>query len=161
MIRRAVNIALWLLMGALIPSVLFASAALAQPGDMQAFPPHPGGRIELRGVTSGPLTAAEIVPLLTPLSGRLHRCAVARARDRRHVASGIDFTLEVRPNGRARAIDLVDDPRDHSSPQERAWLVCARRVVGLLRFPVRDALSTLRLKLVWVRDDVPHGEGLL
>jgi hypothetical protein len=67
----------------------------------------------------------------------------------------------VRANGRARAVDLVTDPRDGDSPQERAWVACARRMVGLLRFPVKDALSTLRLRLVWLRDDVPHGEGLL
>lgn len=163
MVSGATRLAVWLLAGALFGSALFASAsaAHAQPGGMDGFPAHPGGRVELRAVTSGPLTAAEIVPLLTSLPERLRRCAIARASDRRHVASGIDFVLEVRPNGRARAVDLVTDPRDRSSPQERAWLVCARRVVGLLRFPAKGVLSMLRLRLVWMRDDVPHGEGLL
>jgi len=44
---------------------------------------------------------------------------------------------------------------------ERAWLACARRVMSQLRFLVKDAPSEVRLTLIWMRDDVPHGTGLL
>lgn len=141
---------------------LFVGSALAQPGGMQGFPPHPGGRVDLRRVSAGPLTAEEVAPVLAPLPARLRRCAVARAereRDQGFTAAGHDFVLEVAANGRTRAEGL--DPEPDSGRQERAWLACGRRLVNQLRFPPKEAPSTLRVTLMWLRDDIPHGTGLL
>ena len=146
----------------LVLGTLCAGVALARPPVMETFPPHPGGRGELRYITSGPLTAVEIGPVLTPLPSRLRRCAVARfrrERDAGFTAAGHDFVLEVAANGRARATGLDAEP--DSSAHERAWLACGRRVVNQLRFPAKDAPSTLRASLIWMRDDIPHGTGLL
>lgn len=153
---RTKTIAPWWFVGALL-----ASVALAQPDGMQDFPPHPGGRVNLRRVVSGPLTTAEVEAVLAPLPARLRQCAIARARREEAVAASFDFMLEIGANGRARALDLRADPRDDSTPHERAWLACGNRVVNRLRFPVRDAPSRVRLTLIWMRDDVPHGTGLL
>lgn len=140
---------------------LLAPLALAQPGGMQDFPPHPGGQVNLRRVTSGPLTAAEVQATLAPSPDRLRRCAQARARREESVAASFDFHLTVGANGRGRTLDLVADPRDETTAHERAWLTCGRQVVNRLRFPVKDAPSELHLTLIWMRDDVPHGTGLL
>ena len=142
-------------------SALLASIALAQPGGMEGFPPHPGGQVNLRRISSGPLTAAEVQAVLASVPERLRRCARARARREEAVAASVDFDLTVLANGRARTEGLVNDPRDDSTPHERAWVSCARRVVTGLRFPVKDAPSELRLTLIWMMDDVPHGTGLL
>lgn len=141
-------------------STLLVSSALAQPGGIPDFPPHPGGQVNLRRIVSGPLTPAEVEAVLAPLPERLRRCAQARARREQAVAASVDFVLSVGANGRARA-DLANDPRDDSTPHERAWVNCGRRVVNGLRFPVKDAPSELRLTLIWMLDDVPHGTGLL
>lgn len=146
----------------LVLSTLWVGTALARPPVTETFPPHPGGRVELRHITAGPLTAVEIGPVLARLPARLRRCAVARWRrepDVGFTASGHDFVLEVAADGRARATDL--DAAPDSSAQERAWLACGRRVVNQLRFPTKDAPSTLRVSLIWMRDDIPHGSGLL
>lgn len=153
---RTKTIAPWWFVGALL-----ASVALAQPDGMQDFPPHPGGQVNVRRVMSGPLTTAEVEAVLAPLPARLRQCALARARREEAVAASFDFMLEIGANGRARALDLRADPRDDSTPHERAWLACGNRVVNRLRFPVRDAPSRVRLTLIWMRDDVPHGTGLL
>jgi hypothetical protein len=142
-------------------SALLASVALAQPDGLQDFPPHPGGRVNVRRVSSGPLTEAEVQAVLAPVPERLRRCAQARARREEAMAASFDFNLEVRANGRARTVDLVSDPRDDATPHERAWLACGRRVMNGLRFPVKDAPSEVRLTLIWMRDDQPHGTGLL
>lgn len=144
----------------LFACALLAPLALAQPGGIADFPPHPGGQVNLRRVVSGPLTPAEVQAVLAPLPERLRRCAQARARREQAVAASVDFVLSVGANGRARA-DLANDPRDDSTPHERAWVDCGRRVVNRLRFPVKDAPSELRLTLIWMLDDVPHGTGLL
>lgn len=145
----------------LFVSALLASLALAQPGGMHGFPDHPGGKVNLRQVTSGPLTVDEVQAVLAPLPDRLRRCAQARARREGAVAASFDFHLTVAANGRATTADLVPDPRDETTAHERAWLACGRRVVTRLRFPEKDSASELHLTLIWMRDDVPHGTGLL
>lgn len=145
----------------LFVSALLASLALAQPDGLEDFPPHPGGQVNIRRITSGPLTVAEVQAVLAPVREQLRRCAQARARREEAVAASFDFVLTVSANGRARAVDLAADPRDDTTPHERAWLACGRRVMGRLRFPVKDAPSELRLTLIWMLDDQPHGTGLL
>lgn len=138
---------------------LAASSALAQPGGVEAFPEHPGGHIELRAIRSGPLTADEVAPALAPLVERLRSCAVARARARSEpMAASFGFEATVAADGRVTA---TLDPAPDASRAERAWLRCAQSVVRRMRLPAADAPSVLSMTLIWARDDVPHGSGLL
>ncbi len=135
------------------------STAAATFAQLEESPPHPGGRIEVRGVRSGPLTREEVAPALAGVPDALRRCAEARFRAERPgmTAAGHDFQLTIDARGRGTTDGLRPD-RD-APPHVRAWLACARRVIRRLRFPARDAPSLVVLSLVWTSDDTAAGGG--
>jgi len=120
--------------------VLASMSAFAQPDGFD-MPTHPGGRIEVRGVRSGPLTGEDLEPVLAVIPDRLRACARTRFRSESPgmMAACHGFQLTIDARGRGTTDGLRPDPDD--PPHVRAWLACARRVVRRLRFspPARSS----------------------
>lgn len=144
-----------------LASMAASTFAFAQPDGFDR-PTHPGGRIEVRGVRSGPLTGEDLEPVFAVIPDRLRACARTRFRSESAgmTAASHGFQLTIDARGRGTTDGLQPDPDD--PPHVRAWLACARRVVRRLRFPTRDAPSLVMLSLIWTNDDgPPSGGGLL
>jgi hypothetical protein len=101
------------------------------PAAWKDFPPHPGGQVNLRRISSGPLTAAEVQAVLAPLPDRLRRCAQStRATRGGRGPPASTSTSRCSANGRARTRGPGERPTRRLHRRTSAPGCPARRQCG-------------------------------